>query len=271
MSNEFELLWNKDYWEKFWNQRDLSSQNDFVFQELSAKVINKFIPNNSKVLVMGCGDGVGTNLLTDRGCEVTGIDISTHAIEKAITKNPKANFYVQDFIELDIENQYDVITLERILANQYTRERQRKVIENAKQAVKYGGLLIITSPVIEGYAEINKLRNEYGLKDLITHEKTLYLKEDTFDNYNGLKLENKYTFGLYSIISRVLYPALITPKEPKFGGIINKLAADLCYKMMFTSNLPSQHTIWLLRKTLGIEYNQINPKCTYYDKDGNAI
>ncbi len=152
----------KKLWNDFWSQRpkDISSQNDFVFQELSNKVICKFVPDNSKVLIAGCGDGYNTNKFVEKGCNVTGVDFSINAIEKAKSKYPSSKFYVEDLEFMTDYNTYDVIICERVFANLYTRERQYIVIDNMINALKPNGLLIITDPTIQGYESINPVRKK---------------------------------------------------------------------------------------------------------------
>jgi ubiquinone/menaquinone biosynthesis C-methylase UbiE len=70
--------------------------------------LGKFIsglPQNSKVLDIGCAFGRDTKFFTDNSFDTIGIDLSENMIEKAKDFSPSSKFYVMDMQNLDFDNQ----------------------------------------------------------------------------------------------------------------------------------------------------------------------
>jgi len=74
------------------------------------------IPPGSDVLELGCGTGVYTRWLIDRGCHVTGMDISGNILELARRRCPQATFIQGDCEDPashlapdDVEKGFDVV------------------------------------------------------------------------------------------------------------------------------------------------------------------
>jgi len=106
-----------------------------------------YIKENDKVLDIGCGVGVFTNLVktTFPDSDVSGVDISNTAIEANKEENDTI-FYQQGYIgRLDFlpENSYDVIfcgeTIEHL-------DEPVELFKEAYKLLKKGGKLIITTP-----------------------------------------------------------------------------------------------------------------------------
>lgn len=79
-------------------------------------LITQLVPERSRVLDLGCGDGELLRRLMDKGCTGTGVEIEPDQVLKAIRSGVSV-------IELDIDNQldefdddsYDVVILSRTL------------------------------------------------------------------------------------------------------------------------------------------------------------
>ncbi len=90
-------------------------------------LIAKLIPEGSRVLDLGCGDGELLRLLQLRGCSGTGVDMSPANLVAAMRSGV-------DVIQLDLDSQlgefaddsYDVVVLSRTLQ---TVRRPRQVLE----------------------------------------------------------------------------------------------------------------------------------------------
>jgi ubiquinone/menaquinone biosynthesis C-methylase UbiE len=81
-----------------------------VFSEsTNAKLINSFMrlvrpPAGGKVLDLGCGSGIFTYLLSQRGLDATGLDISPKLLELARRKYPALTFVEGDVEDLPFED-----------------------------------------------------------------------------------------------------------------------------------------------------------------------
>ncbi|HMR48754.1 MAG TPA: methionine biosynthesis protein MetW [Arachnia sp.] len=80
------------------------------------ELISRLIPERSRVLDLGCGDGQLLRMLMDKGCTGTGVEIDPAQVLAAIRSGV-------DVIELDLDSQlseftddsYDVVVLSRTL------------------------------------------------------------------------------------------------------------------------------------------------------------
>ena len=125
--------------------------------------------SGSKVLDVGCSQGIVPLLLAREGCEVTGVDTSPKAIEEAkryLAEEPahvQANVsYVNaDFLALTTLNATpDTIVISEVLEHLV---RPEMFVEKAASLLKQNGRLIITVP--------------FGVNDFIDHKHTFYLLE----------------------------------------------------------------------------------------------
>ncbi len=65
----------------------------------------RLLPENAKVLDVGCGDGVPVaQFLVELGFDVTGIDFSEKMLKLACKSVPRAKFVLRDMTELDIDS-----------------------------------------------------------------------------------------------------------------------------------------------------------------------
>ncbi|PVX27146.1 MAG: SAM-dependent methyltransferase, partial [Candidatus Bathyarchaeum sp.] len=68
---------------------------------------------NDRVLDLGCGPGLYSSRLADRGINVTGIDMSTNSLDyaksHAETKGYVIDYLQMDFFNLDFKEQFDAI------------------------------------------------------------------------------------------------------------------------------------------------------------------
>lgn len=99
------------------------------------------------VLDLGCGPGWTSIFLAKMGANVTGVDISEDMIkiakENARKDKLKINFISQDIEKINFSNQFD-----RVLSYDALHHcpDEKKVLKNAYQALKPGGLLLIVEP-----------------------------------------------------------------------------------------------------------------------------
>ncbi len=95
----------------------------------------------SHFLDVGCGTGNFSRKLTDKGHQVTGIDISNNMLDIARNKVPEASFYEMDVYDLKFEdNTFDnVISMAAFEFIEYPD----KAITELMRVVKPGGTVII--------------------------------------------------------------------------------------------------------------------------------
>ncbi|WP_165971012.1 methyltransferase domain-containing protein [Peribacillus frigoritolerans] len=120
----------------------------------------------SKVLDIGCSQGINAILLGREGKKVDGIDISHDSIEYAKTELGKehpsvqaaVSFKVSNFMtDHDIDTDYDTILLTEVLEHISDPD---SFLKKTLSHLKPGGRLIVTVP--------------FGINDFIDHKRTYY-------------------------------------------------------------------------------------------------
>jgi 2-polyprenyl-3-methyl-5-hydroxy-6-metoxy-1,4-benzoquinol methylase len=102
------------------------------------------LPASGKILDLGCGAGIVSELLAARGFYVTGVDISERQIELARRRVPEGRFLVADMLDLT-EGQLAVdgiISLYAIL--HLPRETHARLMRILRTFLPVGGALLVT-------------------------------------------------------------------------------------------------------------------------------
>jgi ubiquinone/menaquinone biosynthesis C-methylase UbiE len=68
----------------------------YNFQRYYEPFLTEHVPEAARVLELGCGTGVYTRWLLDRGCTVVAMDISPNILEQARRRCPEGTFYAGD-------------------------------------------------------------------------------------------------------------------------------------------------------------------------------
>lgn len=177
------------------------------------------------VLDAACGEGYGSNMISDVAKHTTGIDISENAIANAKEKYKKDNLkYIQASIEqLPLEdNSVDVIvsfeTIEHV-----TSELQDKFLKEISRVLKPDGVLIMSSPDKKNYSDIPQFSNEYHVKEFYHDEFCDFLKREFqyIDLYYQGTYCNSYIYNEQTDIAKInksLY--LRNPDESRAEYII---------------------------------------------------
>lgn len=101
----------------------------------------KRLPEKGRVLDAGCGPGRDAQILSDRGFNVTGIDLSEEMIDEA--KDRDAEFHVMDVRDLEFEDE----AFDAVLANQllifFTGRERREALEELSRVLKSGGVFFL--------------------------------------------------------------------------------------------------------------------------------
>ncbi len=101
----------------------------------------------SRVLDLGCGNGAFTHLLHQQGFNVEGFDGSASGVELASKSYPEIQFSQLDLVSGKIpehhNQQFDAVVSVEVIEHLLL---PRMLMQNAMQALKPGGLLILTTP-----------------------------------------------------------------------------------------------------------------------------
>jgi 2-polyprenyl-3-methyl-5-hydroxy-6-metoxy-1,4-benzoquinol methylase len=117
-------------------------------------VLEGSLPEGAEVLDVGCGNGVISRSLGEKGFHVRGIDVSEKAIEKAksLNKLPNVKFEVCSAEQLVAEgSRYHAVICSEVLEHLQQPENLLKVLH---QSLHPNGVLIVTVPNGKGPREL---------------------------------------------------------------------------------------------------------------------
>ncbi|MCJ2054916.1 class I SAM-dependent methyltransferase [Methylobacterium sp. J-070] len=279
MTSEHEKYWSSSYEERqsflkeLYNKRDATdpyaTSRDGDQRELEISAIRKVLLNVAPgyMVDLGCGNGytlisVAVDLA---GWRMEGVDLSDKLIDGANTilegsrsaLKSELSFQCGDaimFVKDIPAGTADVILTERFLLNLPGKDLQHAVIADIHRALRPGGLLLMCEASKTGFTELNRLRAAVGLE--ITAETSAdNISAIRFDDEEierhassiGFQLVAKEGFSLFFAISRVFYPAMISPEAPKFNSKANKLARKIQESLPLQPGIGS-NVLWTLRK-----------------------
>ncbi len=124
--------------------RGTAGECDFIEKELDC---NKSL----RILDIGCGTGRHSIELSERGYNVTGIDLSNSQLEKARekarSKNLQIDFFQMDARELTFEKEFNTVIMlcEGAFPLMETDEMNFRILQNAARSLKDHGKFIFTT------------------------------------------------------------------------------------------------------------------------------
>ena len=128
---------------------------------------SQFLKERVKVLDAACGSGYGTEILSERAFEVSGVDLSEHGLNYANAHHKKFN---NKFLLADLQNPFpfesgyfDMVvsfeTLEHVVG-------QEDVIKEFYRVIRPGGLMVISTPDRDTFINKNIPENIFHVREL---------------------------------------------------------------------------------------------------------
>ncbi len=95
---------------------DMSSRNRKFIDRSVKWIVSRFkVDENTEIADFGCGPGLYTERLAERGAIVTGIDFSENSIryakQEAAHKNLEISYILMNYLDFDTPNRFDLITM----------------------------------------------------------------------------------------------------------------------------------------------------------------
>ncbi len=171
---------------------------------------------NKTVLDIACGEGYGTNLLSNFAEKIAGVDIDNQTIVEAKSKYTSKNI---EFAQGDTSNipfpdsAFDVVVSFETIEH---HDKHDEMIKEIKRVLKPDGVFIISTPDKHVYTDLKGVVNKF-------HVKELYKKEfvDLIKKYfsNTTILNQKFITGSY------IYNETFHSNSPKiwYSGDFNKI------------------------------------------------
>jgi len=135
---------NQPFWEKTYQESDKTFDSGKPSEDIIDLV--KYLPKNSSVLYIGCGDGRNSIFLAKLEHRVTAIDISQSGINKLKQKandlDIEIDAQVVDANSFEFKTEYELIIAYGVL-HLMSYENRKKLLVKIKQNTKLNGFNII--------------------------------------------------------------------------------------------------------------------------------
>lgn len=245
----------------FWNVRaglgQCAGSDDTIAKEIEIRAIAKYIKHGMSILEVGCGNGVtAINIARHYDVDILAIDYAEEMIVTArkIANDQKVRGRL-DFRVADVQNllsfhrQFDLIFTERVLINLPDWNSQEQAIRDICALLVKGGLFVMCENSQDGLDEINFLRKEIGLDNILPPWHNRYFRDSELDKLDicSAKLEGvEFYSSTYYFLSRIVNAWLSAKegKEPEYESAVNQLAL----RLPAIVGKFGQGRIWLWRK-----------------------
>ena len=238
----------KKYWDNRAKKHGRSPQattNDYYMREIEIRCLTSAISEFSKckenfiVADIGCGNGYSTIKLAKKypKVHIHGLDYSEKMIcfAKEIQQQeviPNLSFYVIDITKDPIPGIYDFIFTDRCLINLPSYDLQIFAIESIYDALDYNGTFVMIENFIDGHNNFNKLRREFGLKEINVRKHNLFFdknKLEPFLNTLFKSIEFINISSQYYIGSRIIYSKICADEkiDPDYFDVHHNISSKL--------------------------------------------
>ena len=151
--------------------------HDWGYKELLefAKQVKK--TGGRRVLDCGCGSGVQSKLLFEKGLEVVGLDLSLRMINEAKKRVPEAKFVVGDMTKMEFTDEaFDGVYARASLLH-VPKNLIPKVLRSINKILKDGGILYLALKEGEGEGEVVDERFGKKVRRFFSFFKTAEIKK----------------------------------------------------------------------------------------------
>ena len=137
-----------------WTELFISSPQDYRKESESyCRLINNHSGLKPKTLLhLGCGAGIYDHTFK-KHFKVTGIDISPGMLRIARKLNPTVRYIPGDMRNIDLDTQFDAVTIPDSIGYMTTVKDLAKTINTAYRHLRIGGILLIVAHVRDNFNE----------------------------------------------------------------------------------------------------------------------
>ena len=225
---------------------DLSSRNKNFIERSVEWIVSHFeVDKNTEIADFGCGPGLYTTRLAERGAIVTGIDFSENSLkyakQVAAKKDLKINYVLTNYLDFETTNSFDLITMIMCDFCVLSPEQRKKMLSKFNSLLKPDGSVLLDVYSLNSFNQREESAT-YELNQL----NGFWSPEDYYCFVNILKYEKeKVILDKYTIIEesrkRVVYNWLqcyskdsISNEFEENGFKVEELYSDVAGKA-FTS------------------------------------
>lgn len=135
----------REFYETSETYKGLLSAHDEAYLRHYVELVTRYAPPRSKILDLGCGNGISARLLNQADFDVVGTDISPLFLEEARAwENPKLRYRVCDVMELPFKSDsFDVICSNELI--EHLPDVETALTEMIR-VVRKGGRIVLSGP-----------------------------------------------------------------------------------------------------------------------------
>ena len=218
---------------------DLSSRNKSFIDRSEEWIASHFqVDKNTEIADFGCGPGLYTTKLAQRGAIVTGIDFSENSInyakKVAAEKGLKINYVLANYLDFETTKRFDLIIMIMCDFCVLSPEQRKKLLSKFNSLLKPGGSVLLDVHSLNSF----KQREESATYEL-NQLNGFWSPEDYYCFVNTFKYEKeKVVLDKYTIIEesrqRVVYNWFqcyskdsISSEFEENGFVIKELYSDV--------------------------------------------
>jgi SAM-dependent methyltransferase len=218
---------------------DLSSRNKSFIDRSEEWIASHFqVDTNTEIADFGCGPGLYTTKLAERGAIVTGIDFSENSINYAkkvgAEKGLTINYVLTNYLDFETTKRFDLIIMIMCDYCVLSPEQRKKLLSKFNSLLKPGGSVLL---------DVHSLNSFEQREESVTYERNqlngFWSPEDYYCFVNTFKYEKeKVVLDKYTIIEesrqRVVYNWFqcyskdsISSEFEENGFVIKELYSDV--------------------------------------------
>ena len=135
----------REFYETSETYKELLAAHDETYLRHYVELVIRYAPSGSRILDLGCGNGISSRLLNQADFDVVGTDISALFLEEAQEwENPKLRYQVCDVLELPFENNsFDMICSNELI--EHLPDVETALTEMIR-VVRKGGKVVLSGP-----------------------------------------------------------------------------------------------------------------------------
>jgi len=177
---------------------DVSSRNKSFIERSAEWIVSHFgVDDNTTIADFGCGPGLYTTRLAERGATVTGIDFSENSLNYAKQiagqKGLEINYVHTNYLDFETTQRFDLITMIMCDFCALSPEQRKIILSKFSSLLKTGGTVLLDVYSLNSFNqkeesttyELNQLNGFWSPKDYYCFVNTFkYDKEKvTLDKY----------------------------------------------------------------------------------------
>lgn len=123
-----------------------SRKHATIDKDVENLLASRFLKPGDRVLDLGCGPGLYSSRLAEKGLRMTGVDISERSLDYARRyageHGLQIDYRLLDFFDIDFTAEFDAVIQTHGELNTFSDEKLNELLSRFHRALKPGGLLI---------------------------------------------------------------------------------------------------------------------------------